>query len=211
MTKPATKTPRRATTTKAEQSRRTRELIVKTGMKCIAKYGYVGTSMNLISKEAKISRGPLHYHFSSKYELMGAIAEALPRQASRKTIRRLEGAASIDERLSVFIDIAIEQHLDDHHLIAIDLLSVARRDKELASAVLPHFTESEHLVDAWWLEYARELGWSDDKMRSFRTVFLAALRGLALDYSAQIDRVAHAKAADLLREMVSSFLSSGKH
>lgn len=75
---------------KAEQSRRTRMLIIETGIACLSKYGYAQTSMHLIAREANLSRGPLHYHFADKNELMGAIAEHLPQKISEATMRRLK-------------------------------------------------------------------------------------------------------------------------
>ena len=49
-----------AVTSKAEQSRRTRRLIVATGTRCLADYGYARTTMLLIARQAGLSRGPLH-------------------------------------------------------------------------------------------------------------------------------------------------------
>lgn len=170
-----TRTPPRVALSKAEQTRRTRKLIIKTGIECIGRYGYVATSMNLISKKAGISRGPLHYHFSDKNDLMGAIAEALPRQGSSAALERLSRAGDLEERIDVLLDIAIEEHLENHHLVAIDLLAAARRDEALAKEVLPHFTQSEKEIDQWWLEFGAGLGWPNAQMRGFRTVLVAAL------------------------------------
>jgi len=45
---------------KAEQARRTRALVVETGIRGLATHGFASTTMLLISREAGISRGPLH-------------------------------------------------------------------------------------------------------------------------------------------------------
>jgi len=190
---------------KAEQSRRTRELIINTAIDCIAKYGLAQTSMNLISKEADISRGPLHYHFDDKNHLLGAIAEALPRKASEATRKRLLDATTVRGRVEAIIDIALEQHLGDHHFIAIELLTAARRDTDLAKAVLPHFSAGERFMDQWWAEYGSGLDWSDEKMRAFRTVFVAGLRGLALDYSVSLDKRHHREALEMFKTMLLKF------
>lgn len=200
----------KAVVSKAEQTRRTRDLIIKTGIHCIAKYGYVATSMNLISKEAGISRGPLHYHFKDKNDLMGAIAEALPTQGRKSVLDRLQRATSIEERIDTLLDIAIEEHLQSHHLVAIDLLAAARRDASLAREVLPHFTESERRVDEWWYKFGEGLGWSQKRLRGFRAVFIAALRGLALDYSAQTDEARHEEATAICKEMLRGYMLGPK-
>jgi AcrR family transcriptional regulator len=195
---------------KAEQSRRTRDLIIETGIRCLARFGYLQTSMQLIAKEAKISRGPLHYHFKDKNDLMSAIAERLPRRIDPATARRLAAAISIEDKVSTLVAIGIEQHLGDHHVIAIDLLSAARRDQDLAQAIMPHLSASEKAIDEWWVTFGAELGWSVERMRAFRTVFVAALRGLALDYTIQTDKAHHQQAAQLLQMMLLEFLLKPK-
>lgn len=190
---------------KAEQSRRTRMLIIETGIACLSKYGYAQTSMHLIAKEANLSRGPLHYHFADKNELMGAIAEHLPQKISETTLRRLQRAKTIEQKVTTMIEIGLEQHLGDHHLVAIDLLAAARRDPALSAAIMPHIIAGEHAVDEWWGAFGRDLGWSDLKMRAFRTVFVAALRGLALDYTSQTDEKHHRAATAMLKKMLLDF------
>ena len=190
---------------KADQARRTRELIVRTGIACIARYGYAQTSMHLISKEAKISRGPLHYHFRDKNDLMGAIAAAIPGTVDDRTAARLAAAETVRDRLEAIIGIALEQHLGDHHVVALELLTASRRDEALAAAVLPHIAASERRVDRWWIEFARGLDWPDERLRAFRTVFVASLRGLSIDHNTAADPRQHQDALAMLREMLIAY------
>jgi AcrR family transcriptional regulator len=194
----ATRTP----LAKAEQARRTRALIIRTGIACVARYGYAQTTMLLISKEAKISRGPLHYHFADKNDLMGAIAATIPSAVDAATMARLNAAKTIREKVQAIIDVALEQHLGDHHIVALELLTAARRDQGLAAAIVPHIAASERRVDEWWIAFASELGWSDLRMRAFRTVMVAALRGLAIDHNAGVDRAQHTEALQLYKDML---------
>jgi AcrR family transcriptional regulator len=180
--------------------------VIETGIECIAKYGFSQTSMQLISKEANISRGPLHYHFRDKNDLMGAIAEALPQQVSRETIERLSAAKSLKERMEALFDLALDQHLGKHHFVAIELLTAARRDANLAASVLPHFSEGERRIDHWWFEYGADLNWSESQMRAFRTVFVAGLRGLALNYSVSLDKAHHVEATKVFRAMLIGYV-----
>jgi len=195
---------------KAEQSRRTRKLIIETGINCIARYGYAQASLQLISKEANISRGPLHYHFKDKNDLMGSIAKALPKKVSASTLARFAHAKTLRDRVEVLIDVALEQHLGDHHFVAIELLTAARHDPELAKSVLPHFFEGEKFIDLWWNDYGTELAWPEHKMRAFRTVFVASLRGLAIDYSVTLDEQHYRRAASLLKDMLLSYACGPK-
>lgn len=186
---------------KAEQARRTRALIVATGVRCLADYGYASTTMLLISREAGISRGPLHYHFADRNELMAAIAGALPRGASAEVLKRLMRAKTLEERLATVIDVALEEHRGTHHFAAMELLLAARNDPELSDAIRPHFLESEGAIDEWWAEYLSMLRWPKARLIAFRNVTVACLRGLALDHLLHDDPEAHDQALTLFREM----------
>lgn len=192
---------------KAEQARRTRKLIVRTGIRCLASHGFANTTMLLIAREAGISRGPLHYHFADRNALMAAIAEALPRGISSALLDRLSQPQTVAERLETLIDVALEEHLGAHHFAAMELLLAARNDPELSAAIQPHFVESEAQIDAWWAEHLAMLRWPTERLVAFRYVLVACLRGLALDHLLQRDPATHAEALALFRDM---FLAAGR-
>ncbi len=194
---------------KAEQSRRTRDLIVRTGADCLARYGYAQTTMLLIAKEAGLSRGPLHYHFQDKTEVMAAIARALPRGARSDVVRSLEAKLTAAERLEALIDIGLNEHTGPHHFVAMELLRVARNDAELAAAIAPHLRASEREVDDWYVEYLALLRWPRERLVAFRRLTVACLRGLALDDVVREEGPAHAEAMALFREVFLSFALRG--
>jgi AcrR family transcriptional regulator len=191
--------------TKAAQSERTRKLILETGIRCLHQYGYARTSLNLISKEANISRGPLHYHFKDPNDLMGAIAGALPREVSIETRRRLTKAVTPEERLKTILNIGLEQHHDAHHFVAMELLLAARNDVELAKAIRPHLNISETVIDDWWCDYLAMLRWPRKRLLAYRSLLVACLRGLSIDYVLHEDDEAHARAMALMKEVFLSF------
>ena len=190
---------------KAEQARRTRALIVRTGIQCLATHGFATTTMLLIAREAGISRGPLHYHFADRNALMAAIAEALPQGVTAALLARLSAPRTLDERLQALVDLALEEHLGAHHFAAMELLLAARNDPELLAAIQPHFLASELAVDQWWTQYFKMLQWPAARLVAFRHVTVACLRGLALDHLLQGDVAAHQEALALFREMFLMF------
>ena len=197
----ATAQPRRHVIPKAEQARRTRALIVSTGIRCLAEHGFSNTTMLLIAREAGISRGPLHYHFASRNDLMAAIAEALPLGVDLKTRKRLNQSKTIEQRLATVVDVALDEHLGPHHFAAMELLLAARNDPELSAAIKPHFLESEMAIDDWWIEYLGMLRWPRERLIAFRHVVVACLRGLALDHLLQGNAATHSVAMALFREI----------
>jgi AcrR family transcriptional regulator len=184
---------------KAEQSRRTRELLIQTGIRCLAEYGYSQTTLLLIANEAGVSRGPLHYHFRDKNDLMAAIAAALPRRVAPEVRARLETLTDPIERFASVIDVALEGHTGHHHFAAMELLMAARNDPQLADAIGPHLDEAEAATDAWWMEYMAGLDLPGEELLALRHVAVACLRGLALDHILHQDREAHARAGEMFR------------
>lgn len=204
--KPRSADPNREIVPKAEQSRRTRDLVIATGIHCLARYGYAQTTLLLIANEAGVSRGPLNYHFRDKNDLMAAIAEALPRQAPSEMRERLARITDVQERLIAVVDIALDEHTGDHHFAAIELLIAARNDPGLAESIGPHFDSGESTFDAWWIDYFQGLTRSREDLLAFRHVAVACLRGLALDHILHKDQAAHARAISLFRTL---FLAMG--
>lgn len=196
--------------TKAAQSLRTRTLIVNTAIKCLYKHGYSGTSMNLIAKQAGISRGPLNYYFENPNDLMAAVAETLPTNVTEATRKRLYTAITLEERLTTMIDIGLEQHKGIHHFVVLELLMAARNDKALAKVVLPHLMLSEDEIDEWWCEYFALMRWPKERLLAFRSLTVACLRGLSVDYVTHRNDEAHSQALDLMREMFLSFALNSK-
>ncbi len=187
--------------TKAAQTEQTRALILQTGIQCLYKYGYARTSLNLIAKEAGISRGPLHYHFKDPNDLMAAIGAVLPRGVTIQTRRRIAAAQNLPDRLTALIDIALEQHRGVHHFVAMELLMAARNDEALAKALRPHLLQSELAVDDWWCDYLQLMQWPRERLLALRSVTVAALRGLSVDYVLHRNDAAHSRAVTLMREM----------
>ncbi len=201
--------PARGGLPKAEQTRRTRELIIRTGIDCLARFGFANTTMLLISREAGISRGPLHYHFADRNALMAAIADALPQTIPAQIVDRLRAARTLEARIDTIIDIAIDEHLGSHHFAAIELLLAARNDVELSAAIRPHQLRSEAAIDAWWTAYFALFDWPEARLVAFRNVTVACLRGLAIDHLLQGEATAHAEALALFRDMFTTFARHG--
>lgn len=200
--KPRSADPRREIVPKAEQSRRTRDLVITTGIRCLARYGYAQTTLLLIANEAGVSRGPLNYHFRDKNDLMAAIAEALPSQAPSDLRTRLARIEDVADRLDAVIEIALDEHTGDHHFAAIELLVAARNDRQLAAAIGPHFDQGEAVTDAWWLDYFKDLNRSREDLLALRHVAVACLRGLALDHILHQNQAAHERALAMFRSIL---------
>lgn len=124
---------------------------------------------------------------------------ALPLGAGQEVLSRLRAVTGVEARLAAIIDLAIEQHRGMHHFAAVELLVAARQDPALAQAIRPHFEVAENQLDRWFCDYMAELNWAESALVAFRTVMVAALRGLALDHVLKADSEAHKAALSMFR------------
>jgi len=79
-------------TKKAEQSEATRGTLLKVSRRLFTRHGYNGTSIEAITRGAKITRGALYHHFESKQDLFRAVFEEIERELAEQI-----GAAALDQ------------------------------------------------------------------------------------------------------------------
>lgn len=90
-----------------------RDEIVEGLLTVMAERGYAGASINAIAKAASLTPGLLHYHFSSKKEMLTALVERLSAQLRDRYQRRLERAGPEPwARLEAFVDAHLARGVD---------------------------------------------------------------------------------------------------
>ncbi|MBS1903641.1 MAG: TetR/AcrR family transcriptional regulator [Bacteroidetes bacterium] len=60
---------------KHENEETRKQQILTAAAKCIARYGYYTTSVDIIAKEAKLSKGAIYWYYKSKEEVFVALSE----------------------------------------------------------------------------------------------------------------------------------------
>ena len=55
--------------------KQTKQKIMEIAKEHFSRYGYAGTNLEAIGKEAGVTRGPLYYYFKNKKELYAAVIE----------------------------------------------------------------------------------------------------------------------------------------
>jgi AcrR family transcriptional regulator len=71
----------------------TRQHLVAVATRLFAERGFEDTSVELVLQAARISRGALYHHFTSKEALFEAVLEAVEADVGRRTAAAAEGAA----------------------------------------------------------------------------------------------------------------------
>ncbi len=77
---------------KAEQSERTRQILLEVGRELFATQGYLGTTTEQVVQQAQVTRGALYYHFRSKADLFEGVYRAEREALTTFIGRRIEKA-----------------------------------------------------------------------------------------------------------------------
>ncbi|MFE4534758.1 ScbR family autoregulator-binding transcription factor [Streptomyces scopuliridis] len=97
---------------KQERAARTRRSLIRAAAEIFAAEGFVPASLTMISRRAGVSNGALHFHFTSKEALAGAVEEEAARE-----VRLITESQSCDEAqvLQLLVDAthALMRRLDE--------------------------------------------------------------------------------------------------
>lgn len=109
--------------------------IVETMRVCVARHGIAGATFDVVAREAGVSRGLLHYYFSTKERLLVEVV----RRESDVRIRRIEdaiaSAASAADVLDALVAL-LEDFLGEGPIVPVmfyELMTLAQRNAEIAS------------------------------------------------------------------------------
>lgn len=100
----------RTTLSNAEQSAKTRTLLLNTALDLFAERGYAHTSTQDIVEHTHVTRGALYYHFRNKKGIFQAVFEQVMDMRLQKIQRRIEAAEGdtwhrfIETGCAAFID-----------------------------------------------------------------------------------------------------------
>lgn len=71
-----------------------RKLLIEATLRCLAKYGYGGTTVEVICKAAKVSRGLLNHHFNGKSDIIVQAYEYMSDKLDNSTRSLIEEIGS---------------------------------------------------------------------------------------------------------------------
>lgn len=116
----------------------TRHLIFKTATKIFAKQGYEKTSVDEIAQSAKIAKGTIYYHFTSKEDILfGLIQEGID-DLSEKMQNGISGIDSSKQKMEKIIEIQVDyfyQYRDLCRVLLSELWRLESRWKKSAEKI----------------------------------------------------------------------------
>src|SRR2546423_92086 len=77
-----------------EYSDATRRAVLDSATKLFATKGYAATSLDEVGAEARVTKGAVYHHFSSKRDLFMAVSDELEEQTSALIVAASAGATS---------------------------------------------------------------------------------------------------------------------
>jgi TetR/AcrR family transcriptional repressor of uid operon len=159
---------------------RRRRQILDAALACFRRRGFHQATMQEICAEANMSAGALYRYFSSKAEIIGAIAEDKHADSDSEFLEATRKGALIDA-LSLLARDFFEKFAEGDGVLIADIFAEAIRDDAVAAPLLKINQNSvEYCVAA--IKAAQGRGEVDEKLdaREAANTLFAAIEGIAL-------------------------------
>ncbi len=120
------------------KSAETRLAILDAAVDCLDRVGYARTTLHLIAKVARVSRGAMLHHYATKHDLISSVTDyAFYRhmEAFTAAIRGLSEAERTRENSGILVDWNF--YLSREYSAYLELLVAARTDEELRTMFMP--------------------------------------------------------------------------
>lgn len=118
----------------------TKQQIIEAAERHFAEYGYAGTSVRGVIKDAKVNLAAVHYHFGSKEELYGAVLEQYARPIVETQLTELRDLLKRDSKPTV------ESIVRTFYFGPLTLINQTKDKSRIASLLLARsFTEPDEV------------------------------------------------------------------
>lgn len=186
----------------AERSAQTRARLIAAAISCLHRLGYGATTVTVVAEEAGVSRGAMTHQFPAKTDLMLAVVRAVFRLDTDHYQRSVEEMSPVEWMRSLpwITWNAVSQ---PSGIAVMEIMLASRSDPELAERLREMQTRIDTEAHAWIVERHRAAGLEDrPDGEAVHRVFVAALRGLALEALYMRNRAEVEKSIEVLAEMV---------
>ena len=164
------------------RAEKTRQKLIDATIECLAKYGYAGAQLGLISDIAGVSRRPRQYYFPTRTSLMSEVWHEIRQRDDATFQSLLDPERPLNETVELIVDSAIKKYKTEQYLADLHLKLAIRSDDDLANVLRPHMEQREADADAHWVELFAEVGKPKEQLIAIRYLHVSLLRGLAIEY-----------------------------
>lgn len=186
----------------AERSSDTQTKLITAAISLLHKLGYSATTVTIVADVAKVSRGAMTHHYPTKIDLMLAVVRHVF-EDERQQYKLLLSRKSPRENFFQFPRVAWQVLSRPSGMAVTEILMASRSDKALADGMVPLQREIESVARTELLQSLTAAGFKPrQEGRATQRLFVAALRGLAIDALFVRDQKEIEEAVDLLEKML---------
>jgi AcrR family transcriptional regulator len=165
--------------TQAQRREQTRTALLDATIDCLVELGYARTSVQEICARARVSKGAVQHHFTTKAELMATAVEHLTNRLRRELATSPDELPGGGTGVAAAIDLLWRGYSGTLSTAVTELWVAARTDPELRAAIRPVDRALGRATLEHVTQVAGELPPERAEMLFWLTVNLT--RGLALD------------------------------
>ncbi|MBI3855452.1 MAG: TetR family transcriptional regulator C-terminal domain-containing protein [Planctomycetes bacterium] len=190
-----------------------RQEIVLALARVMATRGYAGASVLRIARAAGLAPGLIHYHFSTKQEILLGLVDHLRRVVRARYERRISAAKKLTPKtkLKAYIEAHVSLGGDaDSAAMAcwVTIGAEALRTPEVRAVYAGALEEERILLQALLRDVLTESGRSPAKARSLAAALLSALQGAYQLGSAVPGVIPPGEASPLLKRMAEGLIEA---
>ena len=166
-----------------------RKLLIEATLRCLAKYGYGGTTVEVICKEAEVSRGLLSHHFNGKSDIFVQAYEYMSEKldGTSRSLAEAAGESAMD-KLEAMIKAAFTAPTFEQESLSIwiSLWNLAQVDQEISELNKIHYNKYRRTIASLLGEIADTKNISINTSRAALSL-TALMDGLWLEWSLDPD------------------------
>lgn len=165
--------------TQEQRRRETQEAVLEAAMTILIEDGYEKFTTTRVAKAAGVSRGAQENYFRTKNDLIVAATRyTLSRAAEEARALASRNARSADP-IAAFLANSKSFCFSPTYLALMEMVTVARRNPELAKVNTPVVREFRNVLDTIWIDALCEVGYERRSVESFVKATHYLLRGMA--------------------------------
>ena len=164
--------------TQEQRSARSRKALLKSAITCISDLGCEQATVEVIARNAGLSRGAVQHHFGSRKEILAAVVDDFG--TSLSTAHKIPPDLPLDARLDKAIDLTWERLKTPHFLAVIHIWLSLKHRPGMRPAIARKVKQIEVQLDTEWQDLFVNSDVEAPRVSATRRLVLATLRGLAL-------------------------------
>lgn len=175
------------TAPKQRRAEKTRQKLIDASIECLARHGYAGSQLGMISDLAGVSRRPRQYYFPSRISLMLAVWHEIRLRDDTDFANLHSVEQPLEKTVELILEFAFKKYRTPQYIADLELKLAMRSDEDLARELAPLIEQREKEADELWLALFVKVDKPAEQIIATRYLHVSLLRGLAIEYLSRQD------------------------